>query len=107
MKTLAKTFTLALASAGLVGTMAAPALADEAAARTAQVVYGDLDLATAAGQRTLDRRIEKAVRQVCRTASFRTGTRTMSLDALNCLARARSDAKQQVAALTADSQRGG
>ena len=42
-----------------------------------------------------------------RTTSLTTGSRMMSQDALACLAKARSDAKQQVAARTLEQQRGG
>lgn len=113
MKTLAKTLTLALATAGLAGTAITPAFAGTGtgAARgaplTAQVNFDDLDLGTAAGQRTLDKRVEKAVRQVCRTVNIKTGTRTMGHETIRCMARARSDAKQQLAAITSDAQRGG
>ncbi|MBY0342667.1 MAG: UrcA family protein [Sphingomonadales bacterium] len=107
MKTLAKTFTLALAAAGLAGTAITPAFAEDAPRRTTQISVADLDLGTAAGQRTLDKRIEKAVREVCRTVSVKTGTRIMDQDAQNCLARARADAKQQMATLVRNEQRGG
>jgi UrcA family protein len=107
MKTLAKTFTLAAAAVGLAGTAITPAFAGEDAPRTTEINVADLDLGTAAGQRTLDKRIEKAVRQVCRTVSVQTGTRIMDRDAMECLARARADAKQQMAALVSNEQRGG
>jgi len=108
MKTLAKSLTLAFATAGLAATAAAPAFAaPEPGPRTAQVSFADLDLGTAAGQRTLDKRIEKAARSVCRQVSVQTGTRIMDQDATNCLARARADAKQQIAARTSNEQRGG
>lgn len=108
MKTLAKSLTLAFATAGLAATAAAPAFAAEAPApRTALVSFADLDLGTAAGQRTLDKRIERAARSVCRQVSIQTGTRIMDQDVMNCLARARTDAKQQVAARLTNEQRGG
>lgn len=107
MKTLAKTLTLAFAAAGLAGTVVTPALAEDPVKRTTSVAYADLDLASDAGQRTLDRRIEKAVRHVCRTTSLQTGSRIMDQDAQRCLARARAQAKQKVAALVTNAQRGG
>lgn len=107
MKTLAKTLTLALAASGLVGAAATPAFAEPIAPRTAQVTFGDLDLETVAGQRTLDNRIERAARNVCRTGGPQTGTRIIDHESRKCLARARADAKQQVAALTGNAQRGG
>jgi UrcA family protein len=107
MKNLAKTFTLAAAAVGLAGTAITPAFAGQAELRTAEINVADLDLGTAAGQRTLDKRVEKAVRQVCRTVSVQTGTRIMDRDAMDCLARARAEAKQQMAALISNEQRGG
>jgi UrcA family protein len=50
---------------------AAPALAQEPASETniSLVRTGDLNLGSAEGQRTLDRRLAKAAREVCGTAS--------------------------------------
>ncbi|MBU7579932.1 MAG: UrcA family protein [Porphyrobacter sp.] len=107
MKTLAKTLALVAATAGLASTAITPALAGEAEPRTAKVSFADLDLGTSAGQRTLDKRIEKAARQVCRMVSVQTGTKIMDRDAQTCLIRARADARQQVAALASTEQRGG
>ena len=107
MKPLAKTLTLALAALGLAGEAISPAMAAEMQKTTIRVTTTDIDLGTANGQKTLDKRVEKAVRQVCRTTSLTTGSRVMSRDALACLAKERSDAKQQVAALILEQQRGG
>ena len=107
MKPLAKTLTHALAALGLAGAAISPALAGDIQKTTIRVSTTDIDLGTAQGQKTLDQRVEKAVRHVCRTTDLSTGTRVMSQDALACLAKARTDAKQQVAALTIEQQRGG
>ncbi len=107
MKPLARTAIHALAAIGLAGAAVTPAFAQQFDHRTASVSYADVDLGTAKGQKILDRRIEKAVRNVCRATNLDTGTRIMSNDALNCLAKARADAKRQVAALKANEQRGG
>lgn len=107
MKPLAKTITHALAALGLAGAAITPAMAGNAETMTIQVPTADIDLGTAKGQRTLDQRVEKAVRQVCRTTSLTTGSRTLSQEARACLAKARIDAKQQVAALVTEQQRGG
>jgi len=108
MKTLAKS----LLTVGLSAALVTPAFAanpfEEAPRRTAEVRVADLDLGTASGQRALDTRIESAVRQVCRTVSLKTGTRIMDQSTKECKARARAEAKQQVAALmSSDAQRGG
>ncbi|WP_301750945.1 UrcA family protein [uncultured Erythrobacter sp.] len=107
MKPLAKTLTHALAALGLAGAAISPALAGDIQKTTIRVSTSDIDLGTAKGQKILDKRVEKAVRQVCRTTSLTTGSRVMSKDALACLAKARTDAKQQVAARTLEQQRGG
>ena len=112
MNTLAKMFTHSLAAAGLSAALVAPAFAgnpfeDNAPRRTAEVRIADLDLGTAAGQRTLDARVESAIRQVCRSVSAKTGTRIMDQSAQDCKTHARAEAKSQVAALKTDTQRGG
>ena len=53
----------ALAAAALLA--AAPAAAETPSRFLVFVQHGDLDLATAAGQRTLDRRLREAARQTC------------------------------------------
>jgi UrcA family protein len=107
MKPLAKTLTHALAALGLAGAAIGPAMAAEMQHKTIRVSTTDIDLGTAKGQKILDKRVEKAVRQVCRTTSMTSGSRVMSRDALACLAKARTNAKQQVAALVLEQQRGG
>ncbi len=112
MKTLAKTITHALVAAGLAAAAATPSLAaagksEPAGPMTLTISAADLDLATPEGQRKLDSRVEKAVRTVCRITNQTTGTRILSRDALACLAKARADARAQVAALKSEAQRGG
>lgn len=113
MNTLAKMLTHSLAAAGLSAALVAPAFAgnpfeDNTPRRTAEIRLADLDLGTEAGQRTLDTRIENAIRRVCRTTDLKTGTRIMDQSAQECKTRARAEAKQQVAALMrSDAQRGG
>lgn len=108
MKTLAKTAVHALVALGLGGAAVSPVLAENVSLRrTAAVSYAGIDLGTPEGQKILDKRIEKAVRHVCRTTDVQTGRRVMSSDALNCLAQARADAKRQLAAIMTNEQRGG
>jgi len=104
MNTLAKIIVPALAA---IGTVATPALAQDFDRAIVAVSYRDLDLGTAKGQKLFDQRVERAVRQACRTTNPSTGTRLMSRDALACLVKARSDAKQKMAAVIANEQRGG
>lgn len=101
-----KTFAIAAAALGLACTTT-PALAGDDQRMSLEVELGDIDLASASGQKLLDQRIEKAARTVCRVTDVETGTRLMNRDARTCLAKARADARQQVAAITGDRQRGG
>lgn len=107
MTPLAKTLTHALAAFGLAGAAISPALAGDVQKMTISVSTSDIDLGTAKGQKTLDQRVEMAVRSVCRVTNLATGTRMMNRDARACLAKARTEAKRQVAALTLEQQRGG
>jgi len=107
MKTLAKNMIHALAAVGLAGAAISPALAAEPQTMTIKVPTNDLDLGTTEGQKILDRRVNKAARQVCRTTSLTPGWRVMNLDARSCLAKARINARQQVAARILEQQRGG
>lgn len=107
MKTLAKNMIHALAVVGFASAAISPALAEKPQTMTIHVPTEDLDLATAEGQKTLDRRVNKAVRDVCRTTSVTTGSRVMNQDVRACLANARTSAKQQVAARILEQQRGG
>lgn len=107
MKPLARTMTHALAAIGLAGAAFTPAFAGEVEPMSIKVTAADLDLGTAKGQRTLDNRVEKAARTVCRVNNLTTGSRILSQEAQACLVKARSDAKRQVAVMISDQQRGG
>lgn len=103
-----KTITCGLAAAGLAGAAISPALAGNADLMTINIPTDDINLATAQGQKRLDQRLEKAVRTVCRTTSLTTGSRVLTQETRACLAKARADVKQQVAALySRNEQRGG
>lgn len=97
---------MTLAAIGLAGSAVTPTLAGETEKMTIHVPYHDLNLATPEGQEKLDHRLEKAVRTVCRTRSYNGGSRLLSRDARACLAKARTDVRQQLAALTQNKQRG-
>lgn len=55
--------------ASLLAFTATPALAELASPVTAKVQVADLDLSTTQGQRALDRRLSRAVIEVCGSAS--------------------------------------
>jgi len=98
--------------AGLSAAVVTPAFAQtprstKISVSSVTVSTSDLDLGTAEGQRKLENRVAKAVRDVCRVADVDTGQRLLNRDVRGCLAKARASANQQVAALLADQQRGG
>lgn len=101
-----KTLALATATIGLAIT-ATPAFAGADELRTQEISFAGLDLETAEGQRMLDQRIERAAREVCGYDEQRVGTRIRSNEARYCLAKARTTAKRQVAAMLEDQRRGG
>ena len=101
-----KTLALAAAALGLVCTTA-PAFAGEVEKMSIRVNYGDINLATAAGQQSLDNRIEKAVRTVCRVNDVSTGSRQLTQEKRDCVIKARADAREKIALVTGDRQRGG
>jgi UrcA family protein len=82
-------FIFSLAAAAL---LAAPALAADPGARTAKVRHADLDLSTAQGRATLNRRIAAATEAVCGSYAG------ASVDEQDAIGRCRADARRQVAA---------
>lgn len=101
-----KSLAMTLAVLGLAGTAVSPALASPTEPMTIDVPYGDLNLATPEGQTRLEQRLERAVRKVCGAESHKGGSRIISSDTRACLAKARADVRQQVAAMTQGKQRG-
>ena len=87
---------LALAFAAAV--LAVPALAADEAPSVG-VRYGDLDLASASGQRQLDLRLERAVREVCGMNEKATGSHLRSQNSRECYREARRDLDRQYAEL--------
>lgn len=106
MKTPTKTFAIAAAALGLACT-ANPAFAADTQPMSVDVSVDGLDLSTTAGQKLLERRIEQAARTVCRANHPNTGTRIISQQARACLAKARTQAREQMTALIEDRRRGG
>ena len=71
------------------------------------VQYNDLDLSNAAGQKTLERRIDTQARKFCGVDSTRTGTRAKPRGANECFQSARQAAREQMSELVARAQKGG
>lgn len=97
-----------LAAASLGATLiATPVIAGDNDSNSVSIEYKDLNLGTDEGQEMLDRRIEKATRQMCGFDSQRTGTRLASSESRRCLAEARKSATEMVAQLVSEQQLGG
>ena len=97
----------ATAALGLV-LAATPALAQLPELRTAIITTSDINLATPQGQKELNWRIDRAIRNVCQLGYRDMSGRILTDDAKTCIAKARSSAQAQVARLTAsEAQKGG
>ncbi|MBX7482217.1 UrcA family protein [Qipengyuania qiaonensis] len=81
--------------------------AGTAHAKSITVTYDDLNLGTAAGQKVLSQRIDKAARDACGYSESRTGTRLQSREAKACFEKAKADVSEQFAALVEDQSLGG
>ncbi len=88
----------ALAAITTVAT-AAPVLAKDVTVR-----YGDLDLASAKGQKELSRRVDRAAKVAC---DFEAENRIPSYSAMTCYHQARAKASTQVATIVEDARLGG
>jgi UrcA family protein len=86
---------------------ATPAMAGAVTVKTEHVRYGDLDLSTAEGVKTLERRVDAAAKRVCDVSPPKPGNLTRQQAGRSCLAKARASARQQVALAAQDSRRGG
>ncbi len=91
----------------LTAAMAAALVALPASAETAQIHYSDLNLASEAGHKAFERRVERAARKVCGMNVHRTGTRTATPSMRRCLADAKDSARQQLAAVIDQQRLGG
>ncbi|KHK89624.1 UrcA family protein [Novosphingobium malaysiense] len=101
---------IAAALIGLALT-AAPAMAGAGDASKVRVEYKDLDLTTADGQRTLERRLDAAARNACGYETRVTGSNLPSMHARQCYRQAKSRAKDVMASAidkaTSDARLGG
>lgn len=95
-----RTTLIALSALALVA--GAPAVAQDFV-----VVHKDLDLSTAKGQKTLDRRIAGAARDYCGADRQRIGSRTRSRGSSECVKQAQEAAREQMAVLIEQARKGG
>ncbi|MEZ5681006.1 MAG: UrcA family protein [Erythrobacter sp.] len=91
----------ALAAIGLA------ASAVSAQAGGVKVAFDDLDLSTTKGQKTLDRRIDKAARAICGLDEVRLGSRIRDKEAAACFKEAKAKSRAQVAAVIERDSKGG
>lgn len=84
--------------------LATVATATPTLAKDVSVSYGDLNLASAKGQTTLNNRIHRAAKQVC---NFTQEGRVPSQAARTCYKQAMASARTEVATLIEDSRLGG
>lgn len=102
MKTLLST----LAAAAVLAT-ATPALASSRETATVTVRHDDLRLDTTRGQKMLERRLNKAAREVCGMDRQASGTRMRDATATTCYRQARANAMQRYAVLLDNTRLGG
>jgi len=95
-----------LATATLFAVTPGVALA-QAGTNSITVSHADLDLATPAGQRRLERRIAFAARKICGLDTQDTGTRLVPRDVTECYNAALGSVRERVAAAIESSRRGG
>lgn len=87
--------------------VAIPAVSFAAETSTLSVGYADLNLETAEGQKSLDRRIDQAVREVCGYDEAPIGTRIVSHSVRACMTKAKASASERVSAIMRREARGG
>lgn len=75
--------------------------------QSATIEFADLDLMSEAGQKKLERRIEKTARAVCGMDAVTTGSRMVSRSQRECYDQALRSARSQVAAAIENSRKGG
>lgn len=97
-----KRYLVAMTAAAVLGGAATPAFAE-----SLSIPYHDLNLSTAEGQKTLDRRIDKAAREFCGLDQTTTGSRISSRESRQCYADTKKQAQKQFAALLDERRLGG
>ncbi len=97
-----------LALTATIGLFAIPGTAfAETAGQSVAVKFADLDLGSAEGQQSLERRIDRAARQVCARDDVATGTRIRSSEADACYRQALRNVRTSVAQAVNGGRKGG
>ena len=94
------------AAAAALAAVASISAATPTFARSATVAFGDLDLASSAGQARLDTRIRSAVRSVCEASGSNRSLTELRATA-RCIRETSEAARIRVAAARSDSRFGG
>lgn len=76
-------------------------------AETAAITFDDLDLKTAEGKAELDRRVEKAAKEICGYNEAAIGSRMASREAQMCMKDTQKQIKKSVAAIVNNKAAGG
>ena len=76
-------------------------------AETAAITYDDLDLTTAEGKAELDRRVDKAAKDICGYSELMVGSRIVPAEARKCYKDALKQIKKSVAAIVNNKAAGG
>ncbi len=101
---LRKSLVLALAGVALA---AAPATAQQHETRTTGVSYDDLDLSSEEGRDELDRRIDRAAKEVCGMGERQTGSNMSSRESRSCYRDAKRQLNDHFAEVIRENQLGG
>lgn len=110
MRRLSMTQVLSVAALMLAtsGVALVPAVsAQNVETRTTGVTHTDLDLTTPEGVEELDRRIDRAAKQVCGMNEVEVGTRARTREGRQCYRDAKRQLERQFAQIVNDAQRGG
>jgi UrcA family protein len=94
--------TLIAISAAAIALSATPSFAKDVA-----VSYGDLNLSSIDGQKTLERRLDRAAKKACGYDVAVTSTRMSSPKTMDCMNKAKAQAQTTVATLIEDARLGG
>ncbi|WAT17170.1 UrcA family protein [Aurantiacibacter sp. MUD11] len=103
---LTRSFTAALALAA-TGLVFAPAVSAAEDFRTVGVTHTDLDLTTEDGKAELERRIDRASKQVCGMDEAQVGTLLQTRQQRRCYRETKREFDRHFAEVIEDAQRGG
>ncbi|KRA81577.1 UrcA family protein [Altererythrobacter sp. Root672] len=95
-----RTLSLALAAASALITPAVAFAGENQTTQRVRIAYKDLDLSSDAGQKELDRRMDKAARDACGMDEKVTGSRIATSESRQCYSTTRTQIGQSLSHLT-------